>query len=188
MPLARQLTLIEDSMSVPELAPSPGADYGEVFTRRWVVDLILGLVGYTPDKDLGARVLIEPSCGTGAFVVPVVERLIASSTEHGHDLREMGAAVRAFDLLDANAERARKAVAELLSRHGLADEEAAKHACEWVTTGDFLLHPHQPASADFVVGDPPYIRSENVSRRTMDAYRRICPTMRGRADIYVGFI
>ncbi|MCZ7537926.1 MAG: Eco57I restriction-modification methylase domain-containing protein [Acidimicrobiia bacterium] len=38
------------------------------------------------------------------------------------------------------------------------------------------------------MGNPPYIRLENVSRRTMDAYRRVCPTMRGRADIYVGFI
>jgi hypothetical protein len=41
---------------------------------------------------------------------------------------------------------------------------------------------------DFVVGNPPYIRLENVPRNVMDAYRRQCPTMRGRADIYVGFI
>jgi hypothetical protein len=189
MPLARQLSLIdEDCMALAELAPNPGADYGEVFTRRWVVDLILDLVGYLPEKDLGSQVLIEPSCGTGAFLVPVVERLITSSAHHGHDLHDLGPAVRAFDLLDANAERARKAVAELLTRHGLSDEEADTLAGEWVTTGDFLLHPHATASADYVVGNPPYIRLENIPRLTMDAYRRICPTMRGRADIYVGFI
>lgn len=187
MPLARQLTLIEDPMALAELALDPCADYGEVFTRRWVVDLILDLVGYIPEKDIGAQVLIEPSCGTGAFLVPVVERLITSSTDHGHDLRELGPAVRAFDLLDANAERARKAVAELLTSHGLSDGESEALAAEWVTTGDFLLHPHESASADYVVGNPPYIRLENISRSTMDAYRRMCPTMRGRADIYVGF-
>jgi adenine-specific DNA-methyltransferase len=187
VPLARQLTLIEDPMALAELAPDPGADYGEVFTRRWVVDLILDLVGYTPDNDLGDRVLVEPSCGTGAFLIPVVERLIASSLVHERDLRDLGPAVRAFDLLDANAERARKAVAELLTSHGLSDEEAETLTGEWITTGDFLLHPHDAASADYVVGNPPYIRLENISRRTMDAYRRICLTMRGRADIYVGF-
>lgn len=187
MPLARQLTLIEDPMALAELAPDPGADYGEVFTRRWVVDLILDLVGYTAEEDLGRRVLVEPSCGTGAFLVPVVERLIASSVAHDRDLRDLGPAVRAFDLLEANAERARKAVAELLTSHGLSDEEAETLTGEWITTGDFLLHPHEPANADYVVGNPPYIRLENISRRTMDAYRRICPTMRGRADIYVGF-
>ena len=66
-------------MALTELAHDPGADYGEVFTRRWVVDLILDLVGYTPDEDLGAQTLVEPSCGTGAFLVPVVDRLIESS-------------------------------------------------------------------------------------------------------------
>ncbi|MGI8632679.1 MAG: Eco57I restriction-modification methylase domain-containing protein [Solirubrobacterales bacterium] len=188
MSIAGQLALIEDPMALTELAHDPGTDYGEVFTRRWVVDLILDLVGYTPDKDLGARVLIEPSCGTGAFLVPVVERLIAASAGHGRDVRELGGAVGAFDLLDANAERARKAVAELLTCHGLTDGEAETLAREWVTTGDFLLHPHETASADYVVGNPPYIRLENIPRPTMDAYRRICPTMRGRADVYVGFI
>lgn len=187
MPLARQLSLLEDPMALAEFAPDPGADYGEVFTRRWVVELILDLVGYTADRDLARQVLVEPSCGTGAFLVPVAERLIESASTHGHDLRSLGPAIRAFDLLDANAQRARKAVAQLLVDHGLDADDAEDMAGEWVTTGDFLLHPHDSAGADYVVGNPPYIRLENVPRRTMDAYRRICPTMRGRADIYVGF-
>ncbi|MCB0994130.1 MAG: N-6 DNA methylase [Acidimicrobiales bacterium] len=175
-------------MALAELTPDPGADYGEVFTRRWVVELILDLVGYTPDRDLGRQVLVEPSCGTGAFLVPVAERLIESAVTHGHDLRSLGPAIRAFDLLEANAQRARKAAAQLLVDHGLDADDAEAMAGEWVTTDDFLLHGHESAFADYVVGNPPYIRLENVSRRTMDAYRRICPTMRGRADIYVGFI
>jgi hypothetical protein len=175
-------------MALAELAPDPGADYGEVFTRRWVVDLILDLAGYSPDRDLGAQILIEPSCGTGAFLVPIVERLIESSQEHDRDLRSLGSAIRAFDLLQANAQRARKAVTELLMSNGLDDAEAEALAGEWVTTGDFLLQPRDPASTDYVVGNPPYLRLESVPRPVMDAYRRTCPTMRGRADIYVGFI
>jgi adenine-specific DNA-methyltransferase len=188
VPQPRQLSLLEDPVTLAELAPDPGADYGEVFTRRWVVDFILDLVGYTPDKDLGRQTLIEPSCGTGAFLVPVIERLAQSSINHGHNLHDLGDAVRAFDLLDANAQRARKAVAEVLTGHGFGVSEAETLAGEWVTTGDFLLFGHEPASADYVVGNPPYIRLENVPKSTMDAYRRTCPTMRGRADIYVGFI
>ncbi|HXH56712.1 Eco57I restriction-modification methylase domain-containing protein [Iamia sp.] len=171
-----------------EIAPDPGADCGEVFTRRWIVDLILDLVGYTPDRDLGSEVLIEPSCGTGAFLVPVVERLIQSAAAHGRDLRVLGPAIRAFDLLDANAELARKATAHQLIVERLTEDEADTVAAEWVTTGDFLLHRHDQAGADYVVGNPRYIRLENVPRPIMDSYRRICPTMRGRADVYVGFI
>jgi adenine-specific DNA-methyltransferase len=185
---SRQLSFSEGAVSLGELTPDPGADYGEVFTRKWVVDLILDLVGYTPDKNLAAQALIEPSCGTGAFLVPAVERLIESSVAHGHDLRSLSAAVRAFDVLEANAERSRKAVAKLLTNNGLRADDAEELAGAWITTGDFLRHPHEAASVDYVVGNPPYIRLENVSRSTMDAYRRMCPTMRGRADIYVGFI
>lgn len=188
MPLVQQLSLIEDTVSLAELSPDPGSDYGEVFTRRWVVDLILDLVGYTPDKDLATQTIVEPSCGTGAFLVPVFERLVESCITHGHDLRTVAPAVAAFDLLDGNAECSRKAVAELLASHGLDVNEAHAVAAQCVATGDFLLRPYEPLSADYVVGNPPYIRLENVPRATMDAYRRNCPTMRGRADIYVGFI
>ena len=38
-----------------------------------------------------------------------------------------------------------------------------------------------------MVGNPPYIRLEDVPDERMDAYRRVCATMGGRADVYVGF-
>ncbi|MDP9404211.1 MAG: Eco57I restriction-modification methylase domain-containing protein [Actinomycetota bacterium] len=185
---ARQLSLIEVPVTLAELTRDPGSEYGEVFTRRWIVELILDLVGYSADEDLGARRLVEPSCGTGAFLVPVVERLIASSLQHGRELESLGGAVRAFDLLDANAERSRKACALRLEEAGLDETTATDIASTWVTTGDFLLADHEPGSADHVIGNPPYIRLENVQPRVMEAYRRRCSTMRGRSDIYVGFI
>jgi hypothetical protein len=46
---------------------------------------------------------------------------------------------------------------------------------------------HRSNHADFVIGNPPYIRLEDVPDARMNAYRRACPTMGGRADIYVGF-
>lgn len=166
----------------------PGADYGEVFTRRWVVDLILDLAGYTPDKDLGGQVLVEPSCGTGAFIGPAVDRLLRSSRTHGRDVRTLGPAIRAFDLLEANAGRTRKEVALRLTSAGLSINEADDLAGQWVVTADFLLLPDVARGADYVVGNPPYIRLERVPPAVMAAYRRACPTMRGRADVYVGFI
>ncbi len=184
----RQLSLFGETVALAEVCRDPGADYGEVFTRRWVVDLILDLVGYTVDRDLGALRIVEPSCGTGAFLLPIIDRLIASASEHKRDLASLNDALRAFDLLEANAERTRKAIVLRLQEAGLAEEVAHSLAEGWVTTGDFLLAEHPPQTADFVVGNPPYIRLENVHREVMDAYRRRCVTMRGRSDIYVGFI
>ncbi|TDQ55459.1 hypothetical protein EV190_101786 [Actinorugispora endophytica] len=38
-----------------------------------------------------------------------------------------------------------------------------------------------------MVGNPPDIRLEDIPDDRMAVYRHACPTMGGRADIYVGF-
>jgi len=182
------MALLPDVVTASSLLADPHADYGEVFTRSWVVKFILDLVGYTADVDLGGKVVVEPSCGSGAFLGPIIDRLLESSRLHGRDPRTLASVIRAYDVLDANAGLARKEAVLRLVAEGLDDEEAQEIAAQWVTTVDFLLDPHVAASADYVIGNPPYIRLESVPAPLMGAYRRACPTMRGRADIYVGFL
>ena len=162
-------------------------EHGEVFTRRWVVELILDLTGYSADRDLGAMVAVEPSCGAGAFLVPMVERLIESCHLHGRDPGDIAGALQAFDLLPANVELAQKAVVKALVDAGLTQARASRIAEQTVRCADFLLADHA-GEADYVIGNPPYIRLEDVPKERSAAYRRACPTMRGRSDIFVGFI
>jgi adenine-specific DNA-methyltransferase len=162
--------------------------HGEVFTRRWVVELILDLAGFTADRDLATTTAVEPSCGAGAFLVPMVERLVDSCRRHGRPLNDARRALRAFDLLSVNAELAQKAVAKVLTDDGIDQDEATSLAQDWVRCGDFLLSDHGDEGVDFVLGNPPYIRLEDVPPARGAAYRRACPTMRGRSDIFVGFI
>lgn len=171
----------------PSWTPDPGGEHGEVFTRRWVVEVILDLVGYRVAEDLGASVIVEPSCGCGAFIVPIVERLAESCARHGRRLGDLGHAIRAFDLLEHNAEHTRTAVTDTLLELGEPIDVAERLSREWVQTADFLLADHRGLAADFVVGNPPYIRLEDVPNEVSDAYRRELATMRGRADIFVGF-
>lgn len=182
-----QLSLLLDPAEMLN-ASEPATDLGEVFTRQWVVEMILDLVGYRVEADLGSLVVVEPACGTGAFLLPIVDRLVASARRHGHDVAGLATAVRAFEISDANAELARKAVTARLVEAGALDEVAQGLAAAWITTGDFLLADLELAGADVVVGNPPYVRLERVPRPLMEAYRRACPTMRGRSDVYVGFI
>lgn len=181
----RQLPLVESQELMIRSDHQSG--YGEVFTRRWVVDLMLDLVGYTPEADLGAKVIVEPSCGCGAFLLPIVERLAESCSAYGRSLSELEDTIAGFDLLDHNAEIARKAVVAKLIDLGETLEDAERLAQRWVTTSDFLLSEEPVHPADFVVGNPPYVRLEDVPREVSDAYRSMWPTMRGRADIYIGF-
>lgn len=163
-------------------------NHGEVFTRRWVVDFILDLAGYSKDEDLAYKTIVEPSCGSGAFLIAIVERLIHSAKRHQHNLEDLGCAVRAFDLIASNVENARRNVLKVLIANGVSNSVATVLIDAWISQGDYLLQDYDFNSVDFVVGNPPYVRLENVDRGIMEAYRKSCSTMRGRADIYVGFI
>jgi adenine-specific DNA-methyltransferase len=183
-----QLTMIaEPTLPLPPPDEERDGEHGAIFTRRWVVDLILDLAGYTADKDLGALTAIEPSCGAGAFLLPMTERLIQSAQTHGRPLEQLADAIAATDLLAASVAASRRAVIATLVAAGMGDANADAHAERWVRRGDFLLDPPAPGSVDFVIGNPPYIRLEAVSSERSAAYRRACSTMGGRADVYVGF-
>ena len=179
---SRELLL---SLQAPE--PNPLENHGEVFTRRWVVELILDLVGYDPSENLAELVAVEPACGHGAFLLPLVERLVQSCEKHGRAISKARQAIRAFDLLPANVEAARSSVIELLLRHDIGRTTATRLAKHWISQGDFILQNHGEMSADFVLGNPPYIRLEDIPDVRSDAYRASCTTMGGRADIFVGF-
>lgn len=174
-----------DSLSLTDSLQS-AIEHGEVFTRRWIVELILDWVGYTPNKDLTSAVIVEPACGAGAFIGPVVERLIASCQAHGRSPLDTADAVCSFDLLDRNVRSSRDLAVRLMTGHGWDAASAGKLARKWIRQGDFLLQSEY-RGADFVVGNPPYIRLEDVPDARMNAYRSACPTMGGRADVYVGF-
>ncbi|MEU7552240.1 Eco57I restriction-modification methylase domain-containing protein [Streptomyces sp. NPDC044571] len=175
-----------DDLSFPE-SLQEAVEHGEVFTRAWVVELILDLLGYTADEDLCDLSLVEPACGGGAFLTVIASRISASCRAHQRPLMDAIDAVRAFDLLSRNVEESRALVAATLQEEGWEPKDARKVATAWVKQGDYLLQPDAEHRADYVVGNPPYIRLEDVPDDRMAAYRRACSTMGGRADIYIGF-
>ena len=135
-----------------------------MFTRRWIVELILDLAGYTSERDLAAQRAIEPACGSGAFLGPMVERLSRSCRLHGRQISDAAGAIRACDLQPANVAESRHLVEERLVADGWMAKESRALAKRWVVHDDFLLGHHEVGTADFVIGNPPYIRLEAVRR------------------------
>lgn len=171
----------------PSLAEFGQSEYGEVFTRRWVVETILDLVGYTADRDLAGLVLLEPSAGSGAFLFPAVERLVASAQQHGRAWSDLTGCIQAWELQADHAVTVKAGLLTLLDGAGVPVAVTEQLVSEWVRIGDFLL-ADDVAEADVVVGNPPYIRLEDLPRELSALYRRTWSTMGGRADVYVGFI
>lgn len=163
------------------------ADHGEVFTRRWVVEMILDLAGYTADRDLTQLRLVEPSCGQGAFLAVIAERVALSALHHGRQTADLLVAVQAFDLLGPHVATSKATVATALTANGVDPADALKIAQAWVHEDDYLLMGFEPDSVDVIVGNPPYIRLEDVPAARSAAYRRTWQTMGGRADIFIGF-
>lgn len=183
-------------LELPTSLPKDAYDYGErtsgethgvVLTKPHVVGLILDLAGYLPERDLAGMSLLEPSCGRGAFLVQAVERLMLSVKTFRRDLADLNGAISAHDIDPDHVDFAREIVCKTLVTHGLQPPSAAALAKKWINCDDFLLAP-QDKRFDFVVGNPPYVRIEQLSPSLQGEYRRRYVSIYDRADLYVAFI
>ncbi len=167
---------------------SSGETHGVVLTKPHIVELILDLVGYTTKKDLTNLQLLEPSCGTGAFLVPAIRRLLKSAREYRQKPSQITDCITAFDINAGHVETTRQAVEATLNEEGIGNGAAKSLAEKWVQQDDFLLAPLSEARFDAIVGNPPYIRIEQLSPELQNEYRQRYESLYDRADIYVAFI
>jgi adenine-specific DNA-methyltransferase len=164
-----------------------GETHGVVLTKAHVVELILDLAGYTSDRDLCAVPLLEPSCGKGAFLRPAIERLLRSARSMHRDPDDLRDAIAAYDIDPMHVADARAVACETLRAGGLPDCRARALAESWVRERDFLMAPETPRFGA-VVGNPPYVRIEQIAPVLQAEYRERFVSLYDRADLYVAFI
>jgi adenine-specific DNA-methyltransferase len=172
---------------LPESGVKLHRQAGVVYTKPWLVEVILDLAGYTPDKPLATLVALEPSAGDGAFLCGMVRRLVESCKRHRTPLSEANEALRAYDIDSIAIASATETVHAELIRLGVEAKTASLLARAWIREEDFLEASLGFPVADFVIGNPPYIRLEEIPEEKALLYRNAYSTMRGRADIYVAF-
>lgn len=149
----------------------PHQSVGAVYTKPAVVALILDLAGYTVGGGrLANRSILEPSCGDGAFLEAILTRLIASEREHFDHIDwnhpNLEGAIRAADIAVASVEAAKALVLKILTKHGCSE-----------TREQF----------DVIVGNPPYVRLEDLPKAILRRYRQRYSTATDRADLYIAF-
>lgn len=168
---------------------SEAEDRGAIFTRREVVEFVLDLVEYTPNKALYKRTLLEPSFGNGDFLLPALERLLAAwlKARKEEEAPLLDDCIRGVELHHNSYERTRAKVVELLELNCIQHEEAERLASKWLVQSDFLLVPLD-CEFDWVIGNPPYLRQEMIPAPLLQEYRKRYATLYDRADLYVPFI
>lgn len=99
----RIMPRIQQPFLIPPAATRPlvSEPKGVVYTKRWVVDLLLDLAGYTSASNLIDSVAIEPAAGDGAFLGPMIERLLDSCQRLGQSVSACKNSLIAYELNEA---------------------------------------------------------------------------------------
>lgn len=166
---------------------APSEERGAIFTRPEVVDFMLDLVGYTPDRPLWQLRLLEPSFGGGEFLLRAVERLLQSAQTAKIAANELAPAIRAVELHGDTFQQTRETLSKLLRDRQVPVATSSMLLEAWLKNADFLLEPDREAF-DFVIGNPPYVRQELIPADLLAEYRLRYKTLYDRADLYVPFI
>ena len=153
-----------------------GGGHGDVPTAPEVVRYMLDLIGYTSDKNLSNTIILEPSCGEGEFIVEISRRLMESARQFGFDAQAAFVkCIYGYDIVVEKIQRCKQRLSDM----GLAPTDS--HVC----AGDFLSA--RVPEVDLVVGNPPYVRYENIPADQLDYIKRTFPTFHYRADLYIPF-
>ena len=160
----------------------------EIFTPRPVVDYMLDAVETTFGRKISFRDrILEPSAGDGAFVAPLLDRILESLPHHDWNNPLLKRALFAFETNPVHAESLRDLVRRRLGTSGCPAKTISSLVSAWIHEEDFLS-ADIAEPFDIVVGNPPYVRYDAIGTSKVEAYRHRYSTFRGRCDLYVPFI
>jgi hypothetical protein len=137
--------LIDYSMSLVR-SKQRVADHGEVVTPEWMVEAMLDLVKDETER-IDARFL-EPACGSGNFLLPVLRRKLAavelkygkSGFERQHYALLALMCIYGIELLPDNISECRANLLEILSEYlGLTESDHIYRAASYVLSQN-LVH------------------------------------------------
>lgn len=175
------------SLAVGDWGASP-LEKGEVFTKPEVVNFMVSLLDIRQAGSIEKIRVLEPSCGHGEFLLPIVAEILKSASEKEEtlDISVLMECVVAFDIVKANVDIAKSRLSVLLETHGFSSEDICALTDRWVIHGDFL-QAKTTGLFTHIIGNPPYVRVENIPKVLLDAYRKAFATMADRADLYIPF-
>ena len=158
-----------------------GGEHGSVTTREEVADFMLDLCGYTGGSDLSGVSVLDPSAGDGVFIIAAIRRLFDSAQRFGFDFQRAVGNLAAVEIDTPKSRRLEKKISSCVKGLGLTNLAGGPR----VINGDFLIK--RLSAFDIIIGNPPYVRHENIPLTKREDYRSRFQCFRHRSDIYVAF-
>lgn len=160
-------------------------DLCQFFTREQVARFCLRQVALP--KNILSIKLLEPAAGHGAFLLPLIPKLVKACRDQKRSHEGLRLVVRAYEIDPAVAESLRIRCEKVLRRHGVRPRTAKRIVREWIRNEDFL-DANIKTRFSHIVGNPPYIRWDAIPQELRDSYRERFKLFKQRADLYVAFI
>ncbi len=190
-----------DWIGIEEILISSLTDYvnllsrkssGTEITPRSVVEFMLDTSGYYGDDILNTK-LLEPACGTGMFLSSIIKRILSRFNEQDKDvIKEMLISKHnlvAYDINPLNIYISKVVI--LLNLINCIENLNSEDIISLMNGMPFYASDILRAGIsdfDYVIGNPPYIRLQNLSLETREYIKANYESTTGRFDIYVCFI
>lgn len=165
---------------------------GSERTPDEIIDYMLSIIEYE-GIEITERKIIDPACGTGTFIAKIVQRFIdaLAKAEKLYEVKEKllkDRLIQAYDTKPSNVYVTKIVLLSILIRndviHDTEDIIELLHNLP-ILCEDFLTVTEK---TDYVVGNPPYIRLQNLSDRYREFIKSRFVSATGRFDIYTCFI
>ncbi len=151
---------------------------GKVYTPTSIVQKILDETGINSANILN-KVILDPACGDGRFLVEVVKRIMQFSSRS--NLEENLSKIYGWDVDQAALDLCRINLDKEIENDGLK--------VEWhLLKKDALQELNSEFKFDYIIGNPPYIRIQNLpfeQRAFLQENYDFCRS--GSTDTYIAF-
>ena len=141
--------------------------------------------------------ILDPACGSGAFLNQALEHLIKEHNQLQNDLALMGDLFSSYTVeesvlehnlygVDINEDAVEIAKLSLWLRTAKKGRPLTSLADKILCANSLLEMPFEENSFDVVIGNPPYVRQESIKEQK-EALSKIYEVANGTADLYVYF-
>lgn len=165
---------------------------GSERTPNEIIKYMLDIIGYDANASRN-KSIVDPACGTGTFVKQILDRFIdgLSNSESINIIKDkllVKKLIRAYDTKPSNVFVTKMVIISSLVKRNLVSKiddifdlvDSLPVYCQ-----DFL---EVEEKTDYIIGNPPYIRLQNMSVEYREFVKKKYASATGRFDIYTCFI
>jgi adenine-specific DNA methylase len=161
-----------------------GGEHGTVYTNEEVVNFILSLTGLNTLSDFLRKKILDPSVGEGAFVIPLIRRILEVSGNNEINIINSFSNITLVELDSKKIEILKSNISSELRTYNTNYEGFLKYIN--IINDDYLLA--KTGRYDVIVGNPPYVRYDNIPTEKIEIYKRLFSCFKNRSDLYILFI